>query len=185
MSETTKSTGGVGNRLHGPVGRNRKMDVHFSSKTEMWATPQKVFDELNDEFGPLDLDVCAVAENAKCADFYSLPKDDGLKRKWRGSVWCNPPYKRGVTGLWTARAVQQIRYKRVQRIAMLIPVSTDTIWWHKTVMCAQELRFINGRLRFEGAERAAPQFASVIVIYDHRSWPTIQIGKTINARGKH
>lgn len=33
-------------------------DVMFSSKTDLWETPQEFFDRLNDEFG-FDLDVCA------------------------------------------------------------------------------------------------------------------------------
>ena len=40
-------------------------DVMFSSKTDLWETPQEFFDRLNDEFG-FDLDVCALPENAKC-----------------------------------------------------------------------------------------------------------------------
>ena len=40
------------------------MNVHFSSKTDMWATPQDTFDALAAEFGPFELDVCATPENA-------------------------------------------------------------------------------------------------------------------------
>ena len=39
--------------------------VMFSSKTDMWATPQGFFDELDREFH-FELDVCAAPENAKC-----------------------------------------------------------------------------------------------------------------------
>ena len=38
-------------------------EVMFSSKTDIWETPQDFFDKLNDEFG-FDLDVCALPENA-------------------------------------------------------------------------------------------------------------------------
>lgn len=44
------------------------MSVHFSSKTDLWATPQDFFDKLDREFG-FTLDVCATDENAKCADY--------------------------------------------------------------------------------------------------------------------
>jgi site-specific DNA-methyltransferase (adenine-specific) len=40
-------------------------DVHFSSATDMWETPQPFFDVWNKEFN-FDLDVCATDENAKC-----------------------------------------------------------------------------------------------------------------------
>ena len=51
------------------------MNVHFSSETDLWATPQDTFDALNAEFGPFDVDVCAVAGNAKCARFYTPETD--------------------------------------------------------------------------------------------------------------
>nr|WP_107689045.1 DNA N-6-adenine-methyltransferase [Neisseria wadsworthii] len=56
------------------------MSVHFSSKTDLWATPQDFFDKLNAEFG-FETDVCALPENAKCPVFYT-PEVDGLKQTW-------------------------------------------------------------------------------------------------------
>lgn len=52
------------------------MNVHFSSKTPEWATPQDFFDKLNAEFR-FNLDPCATKENAKCKNFFT-EKDDGL-----------------------------------------------------------------------------------------------------------
>lgn len=45
-------------------------DVMFSSKTDMWETPQWLFDELDERYH-FTLDACATEENAKCANFYS------------------------------------------------------------------------------------------------------------------
>ena len=47
----------------------------YSSKTDMWETPQELFDELDHEFH-FDLDVCATPENAKCKRYYT-PEQDG------------------------------------------------------------------------------------------------------------
>jgi len=71
------------------------MDVHFSSKTDMWATPQDTFDALAAEFGPFDIDVCATPENAKCPRYYT-PEDDGLAQPLEGSCWMNPQYGREI-----------------------------------------------------------------------------------------
>ena len=43
-------------------------EIMFSSKTDMWATPQDFFDMLDSEFG-FTLDAYAVRENAKCAAY--------------------------------------------------------------------------------------------------------------------
>lgn len=52
----------------------------FTSNTDLWATPQAFFDELDKEFG-FDLDVCAIPENAKCERYFT-PEQDGLKQEW-------------------------------------------------------------------------------------------------------
>lgn len=70
------------------------MNVHFMSKTDLWSTPQAVFDKLNKEFG-FDLDVCAIPENAKCRRFFS-PEQNGLVQEWRGICFMNPQYGRKI-----------------------------------------------------------------------------------------
>ena len=65
------------------------MNVHFSSATDLHATPQDFFDKLDAEFD-FDLDVCASPENAKCHRYYTKA-DDGLAQDWgAGTVWMNP-----------------------------------------------------------------------------------------------
>ena len=54
----------------------------FSSNTNEWATPQKVFDELDAEFH-FDLDPCSTHENAKCERHFTI-EDDGLAQDWGG-----------------------------------------------------------------------------------------------------
>ena len=58
--------------------------VMFSSASEVWATPQNLFDELNAEFN-FTLDPCALPDNAKCARYYT-PEDDGLAQSWGGGT---------------------------------------------------------------------------------------------------
>lgn len=57
-------------------------EVMFSSKTDNWSTPQKVFDGLNDEFH-FNLDPCADNKNHKCDKFYTK-EDNGLLQDWGG-----------------------------------------------------------------------------------------------------
>lgn len=54
----------------------------FSSNTDEWATPQDLFDELNEEF-QFDLDPCADEHNHKCAEYYTILQD-GLSKDWGG-----------------------------------------------------------------------------------------------------
>lgn len=52
----------------------------FSSNTDLWSTPQELFDKLNKEFN-FTLDPCANHINAKCQKYYTID-DDGLKQNW-------------------------------------------------------------------------------------------------------
>lgn len=124
-------------------------DVMFSSKTDLWETPQEFFDELDAEFH-FNLDVCATPENAKCAAYYT-PEMDGLNQPWYGRCWCNPPYGRGI-GKW----IEKAHYS---------PARTDTKWFHNYIVAPRhEIRFVCGRLKFGGAKNSAP-FPSMVVVF--------------------
>ena len=136
-------------------------DLMFSSETDLWSTPQEFFDELNDEFH-FDLDVCALPENTKCERFFS-PEQDGLKQKWGGCVWCNPPYGRTV-GRWVQKAAQSAQDGTT--VVMLLHARTDTRWFHEYIYQKPnvEIRFVSGRLKFGGSSNNAP-FPSMVVIF--------------------
>ncbi len=136
--------------------------VHFSSQTCEWATPNWLFDELNREFG-FDVDVCASHDNHKCSKYF--PSEglwSGLAQEWTGVCWMNPPYGREI-GKWLAKAWESSQHGA--QVVCLIPSRTDTSWWHEYVMKAQDIRFIRGRLKFGGAINGAP-FPSAIVIFE-------------------
>lgn len=83
------------------------MNVHFSSKTDNWATPQGFFDELNKEFN-FTLDVCADEQNKKCDRFFGINSgikgNGGLDWSWNHeNIWMNPPYGREI-GKWVKKA---------------------------------------------------------------------------------
>lgn len=137
-------------------------DVLFSSKNEVWATPQAFFNQLNLEFG-FTLDPCALPENAKCKKYYT-PSDDGLSKSWEGeTVFCNPPYGKTVAA-WVEKCYTESRKKNTC-VVLLIPARTDTRYFHDFIYKkASELRFIKGRLKFGDAKTSAP-FPSLVVIF--------------------
>lgn len=134
----------------------------FSSKTDLWATPQDFFDSLNKEFG-FTLDPCATPENAKCNKFYTK-EIDGLKQNWEGeTVFCNPPYGREI-GKWVEKCFNE-SLKPNTKIVMLMPARTDTKYFHNFIYHkATEIRFLKGRLRFGDSKNSAP-FPSMVVIF--------------------
>lgn len=133
-------------------------DVMFSSKSDLWETPQSFFDALDKE-SHFDLDVCALPENAKCSRYYT-PKEDGLSQPWKGVCWCNPPYGRRI-GKWVKKGL--VSSFAGATVVMLLPARTDTTWFHEYILHRAEIRFLRGRLRFGGANNAP--FPSMLVIF--------------------
>ena len=133
-------------------------DLHFSSKSNEWPTPQDFYDKLNAEFN-FTLDPCCTKESAKCAKFYT-EEDDGLSKSWQGeTVFMNPPYGRAIKD-WMKKACEEGQNTTV---VCLVPARTDTAWWHEYAIKG-EIRFIRGRLKFGGHKNSAP-FPSAVVIF--------------------
>ena len=138
------------------------MSVHFSSKTDMWATPVWFFEYYNNIFR-FDLDVCASAENAKCEIFYT-EEDDGLSQEWGGNCWMNPPYGREIIH-WMRKAYESSLSGAT--VVCLVPARTDTKWWHEYAMKG-DIEFIRGRLKFGDAKNSAPFPSAVVIFYPPR-----------------
>lgn len=137
--------------------------VMFSSKTDQWATPQKFFDELNEEF-KFTLDPCADENNRKCEKFFKK-EQDGLKQSWAGEiVFCNPPYGRKETPLWVKKCFEEVHAGGCPCVVALLPARTDTRWFHKYINEKAKVKFIQGRLKFGDGKNPAP-FPSMVVVF--------------------
>ena len=134
------------------------MSVHFSSKTDLWATPQEFFDKYNAVYH-FETDVCANSDNAKCENYYTK-EDDGLSKTWSGACWMNPPYGREIK-TWMKKAYESSLDGAT--VVCLVPARTDTAWWHDYAMKGS-IEFIRGRLKFGGHKNSAP-FPSAIVVF--------------------
>jgi phage N-6-adenine-methyltransferase len=133
-------------------------ELMFSSKTDMWATPQDFFDKYN-ALWHFTLDVCASPENAKCAKYFTKD-DNALVQTWDGVCWMNPPYGRGISD-WMRKAYESSLQGAV--VVCLVPARTDTAWWHDYAMLGH-IEFLRGRLKFGDAKNSAP-FPSAVVTF--------------------
>ena len=134
------------------------MSVHFSSKTDLWYTPQDFFKKYDDVY-KFETDVCATDDNTKCAKYYT-EEMDGLQQEWRGVCWMNPPYGRTI-GKWMKKAYESSLEGAT--VVCLVPARTDTNWWHDYAMKG-DIEFIKSRLKFGGSKNSAP-FPSAVVVF--------------------
>lgn len=127
----------------------------YTAEKDDWATPQALFDKLNEEFH-FTVDVCANEHNHKCQLYWNA-EQDGLKQDWNGHMcWVNPPYGYKAP-LWVAKASQH-------NAVCLLPARTDTALFHQYIWKKAEVRFLQGRLHFNDGSGRAP-FPSMIVIF--------------------
>lgn len=139
--------------------------VFSSAKTggrDDWGTPRKCVKLFERVLGEFLLDAAAREDNAKCPAFLS----DSLDIPWDlygkdTTVWLNPPYS--LNNKFMAKCVEEA--VRCKHILAIVPARTDTKWWHNYVACnASYIWFVEGRMRFEGAEHGAP-FPSALALF--------------------
>ena len=137
-------------------------ELFFESASDERGTPQAFFDKLNEEFH-FDVDVAASQDNAKCETYFGPGgvAEDALEADWGGlTCFLNPPYS--VAGAFVKKAREEADLGAV--VVMLLPVRSDTKWWHGYVWDKEakrlsgsvgawrpgvQCRFIPGRLSFE------------------------------------
>ena len=124
----------------------------FSKKSDDWATPKDFYNNLDKEFG-FDFDPCPLN-----AEFDAL----SLSYKWGKRVFINPPYS-NIRG-FLEKGLSEIKLGNSEVLVYLIPVRTDTRWFHDLIYNKAEIRFIKGRLKFGDQKNSAP-FPSMLVIF--------------------
>jgi phage N-6-adenine-methyltransferase len=81
--------------------RRKPQPVYHWHRSDEWETPPDLFAALDSEFHFIT-DVAALPDNAKCQHFFT-PGQDGLKQRWTGTCWMNPPYGYAL-GKWVKKA---------------------------------------------------------------------------------
>jgi len=111
--------------------------------SDFWVTPPHFFPDYN-------FDPCPVN-----------PNFDGLKIKWHGDVFCNPPYSQ--IELWIKKALQE--RENCKSIIMLLPNWTDRKWF--SLIQEFPIKFTKGRIRFLNPKtmlpEKTPRFGSMFV----------------------
>ena len=127
-------------------------EIQGTRESDHYATPSKFYQKLHSEFN-FDYDPCPLRSTV-----------DGLLTEWKGNVYINPPYSNIQPFL--TKGIEEIRLGNAEICVYLIPVRSDTKYWHDIIMpYATEIRFVKGRLNFNDVKSPAP-FPCVLVIFD-------------------
>ncbi len=125
-----------------------------------WKTPDYLLLQLKKEFGSAMFDPCPLHSNF-----------NGLNINWMDINFINPPYSRKLKEAFIRKAFEES--KKGKLCVMLLPVSTSTKIFHEVIYPNAEIRFVKGRLAFEGintfgdkvGEGSCGQHDSMIVIF--------------------
>lgn len=112
-------------------------------------TPPAFMTNIYAAFGKIDLDPCANELSAVVARRRILLNDggDGLSDDWSGKIaFVNPPYSQLLK--WLRRAHDQWRAGNIQTVVCLVPVRTDSAWFHDTLSRDADVYLLKGRIRF-------------------------------------
>jgi len=109
-------------------------------KNDEWLTPPEIIAAL----GAFDLDPCAPVNRPwSTARRHYTERSNGLARKWRGRVWCNPPFNRYLRQQWMQRMAEH------GNGVMLVPAATETEAFDRWIWkCADAVCFVKTRPHF-------------------------------------
>lgn len=124
-----------------------------------WLTPP----ELVKQLGKFDLDPCCPID----APFYHAKNhytiiDDGLSKVWKGRVYLNPPYGRGME-LWLEKLKQH-----GNGIALIFARTETKCFFEHIWHDADAILFVKGRIKFyhvSGIQGGTPGAPSVFIAY--------------------
>lgn len=126
------------------------MDVSFervATGKDEWLTPPDIIRSL----GEFDLDPCApIVRPWRTARRHYTIKDNGLKKKWFGRIWCNPPYGR-ETGKWLERMAEH-----GNGIALIFARTETANFFRYIWPSASGIMFLKGRLVFHNVDGSRP-----------------------------
>lgn len=112
-------------------------------------TPMDFMAHIYDAFGPIDLDPCGHEISPVIAQRRILLCEggDGLAEPWIGNlVYVNPPYSALL--VWLRRAHDQWMVGNTKTVVCLVPVRTDSAWFHQVLSADADIYLVQGRVRF-------------------------------------
>ena len=130
-----------------------------TAQSDDWQTPPWLFQALDAEFS-FTMDGAANAENALCKKWFDIGSPETMWEFER--VYVNPPYSDISPFVERASAAQLA--------VLLLPVRTDSDWFHKIIARNFTIRWFRKRIDFYmgGKPVGSPRFASMLAIMDNR-----------------
>ncbi len=121
-----------------------------TSGNDEWYTPAKYIDMVREVMGEIDLDPasCDFAQETIQAKTFYTEEEDGLAHSWRGRVWLNPPYSKGLIDQFVEKVCDEYAVGEMDQAIVITHNFTDTAWFHRLASSASAFCFTRGRVKF-------------------------------------
>ena len=122
---------------------------HNSGENE-WYTPPEFIESARKVMGIIDVDPASseIANKTVKAKKFFTKDDDGLKQKWKGNVWMNPPYAQPLMSHFAEAITYKFQNGEIEQAIVLVNNATETQWWQRMAGAASVVCFPKSRVRF-------------------------------------
>lgn len=144
--------------------------ISLSSGENEWYTPPDYIIAAREVMGKIDLDPASsnVANKTVKADKYFTKKGNGLKRKWFGNVWMNPPYAQPLVDKFSEAVTDKFQSGEIKQACILVNNATETNWFQTMLAICSAVCFVKGRVKFldeEGKATGMPLQGQAILYF--------------------
>lgn len=145
-------------------------------------TPPDFMDKIYEAFGAIDLDPCGHELSPVIARQRILLSEggNGLVEPWIGRlVYVNPPYSKLL--VWLRRAHEQWLVGNAETVLCLVPVRTDSAWFHDVLSSSADIYFLRGRVRFldiKGSGQQTP-FSLMLVVLGAQLGQKVKLAEVV------
>jgi ParB family chromosome partitioning protein len=119
-----------------------------AARSDDWCTPLEYVESAREVLGTIDLDPATSEEAQEVvkATRTFTEEQDGLRQKWRGRVWLNPPYAQ--LHAFATKLLDEYAAGRVTAAIVLTHNNTDSSWFHALAGKLAAICFTRGRVKF-------------------------------------
>lgn len=145
--------------------------VSNNSGENEWYTPECYIISARKVMGSIDLDPASneYANKIIKAKKYFDSKTDGLKQKWFGNIWMNPPYAQPLINDF----INRLETESYKQAIVLVNNATETSWGQKILELSNAVCFHSKRIRFINPENESnAPLQGQMIIYIGKNFKT-------------
>lgn len=152
-----------------------KKHVHVAQNSgeNEWYTPPQFIESARLVMGSIDTDPASnpIANATVKATRFFTKDEDGLKQKWEGSVWMNPPYAQPLMSQFAEAISDKFETGEIEQAIILVNNATETQWFQRMASVASAVCFPKSRVKFfdpNGKPGAPLQGQAIIYMGENR-----------------